>query len=168
MKRDRMMEEYDRLYRNTISRRTRDMARRTYGSAQEVRSLPHPGGALSAGFWTETDEERQQSPSYGRRYESLPLSILVNEAIQLLEKNYRIRMGEIDLILRAPDQTLVFCEVKYRSSDRCGSLSRLSTGRKQRIISRVASFYLASHGIGQEVRCRFDIIGITSGQQSTS
>lgn len=103
----------------------------------------------------------------GARYESFAAEYLAERGYTLLEKNYRIRMGEIDLILRAPDQTLVFCEVKYRSSDRCGSPVEAVDQKKQRIISRVASFYLASHGIGQEVRCRFDIIGITSGQQVT-
>jgi putative endonuclease len=103
----------------------------------------------------------------GTRYESFAAEYLAERGYTLLEKNYRIRMGEIDLILRAPDQTLVFCEVKYRRSDRCGSPVEAVDRKKQRIISRVASFYLASHGIGQEVRCRFDIIGITSGHQVT-
>ena len=70
---------------------------------------------------------------------------LEKRGLQIREKNFRCRSGEIDLIAQ-DERYLVFVEVKYRKNGRSGS-SFAAVGReKQRIISRVAMFYLAVHG----------------------
>lgn len=78
--------------------------------------------------------------------------------LRILERNYRCRMGEIDLV--AEDGSyLVFVEVKYRSTGGSGDPLCAVDRRKQRVISRVAAHYLLTHGEGTERPCRFDVVG---------
>ena len=61
----------------------------------------------------------------GQRGEAAAARFYQKQGAELLGHNYHTRMGEIDLILREPDGTLVFCEVKTRAKDsgypcRCG------------------------------------------------
>ena len=81
---------------------------------------------------------------------------LEKRGLQIREKNFRCRSGEIDLIAQ-DERYLVFVEVKYRKNGRSGS-SFAAVGReKQRIISRVAMFYLAVHGYREFHPCRPEI-----------
>ena len=70
--------------------------------------------------------------------------------------------GEVDLIARDGNY-LVFVEVKYRNSSRNGNAAEAVDWRKQRVISRVASFYLMSHHDTTNHPCRFDVIAIDQG-----
>lgn len=54
---------------------------------------------------------------------------------------------------------LVFVEVKYRSSEDAGGPLAAVGRTKQRIISKVAQFYLLSHYQTLDIACRFDVIG---------
>lgn len=63
---------------------------------------------------------------------------------EILARNWRSRRGELDLILEAPDGTIVFSEVKTRSTDRFGSPVEAVTADKQRRIRRLAAEYLRS------------------------
>ena len=84
---------------------------------------------------------------------------LEKRGLQIREKNFRCRSGEIDLIAQ-DERYLVFVEVKYRKNGRSGS-SFAAVGReKQRIISRVAMFYLAVHGYREFPPCRFDVVAV--------
>ena len=84
---------------------------------------------------------------------------LEKRGLQIREKNFRCRSGEIDLIAQ-DERYLVFVEVKYRKNGRSGS-SFAAVGReKQRIISKVAMFYLIAHGYRELPPCRFDVVGI--------
>ena len=53
----------------------------------------------------------------GRRGEATAARFYEKQGAALITHNYHTRMGEIDLILREPDGTLVFCEVKTRAKD---------------------------------------------------
>ena len=53
----------------------------------------------------------------GRRGEAVAARYYLKQGCTLLVHNYRVKMGEIDLILLEPDGTLVFCEVKTRQPD---------------------------------------------------
>lgn len=66
-------------------------------------------------------------------------------------------MGEVDLIGQ-DGKYLVFIEVKYRMDRGAGSAAEAVGRRKQRIISRVADFYLLKHCRNQETACRFDVM----------
>lgn len=94
----------------------------------------------------------------GSRYERAAGDYLEQQGYQILEYNYRCRMGEIDLVAQ-DGEYLVFCEVKYRKSPETGSPLEAVDVRKQRVIWKVAQHYLMMHHL-QEIPCRFDVIGI--------
>jgi len=75
------------------------------------------------------------------------------------DRNWRVREGELDLVLLGADGSIVFCEVKTRSSDRFGSPLEAVTPVKQRRLRTLAALWLAAHeGIGGAVR--FDVAGV--------
>ena len=93
----------------------------------------------------------------GREKEELAAQYLENKGCRILEKNYRNRWGEIDLILE-DGGFLVFAEVKYRSSVKNGLPEEAVDYRKQQRIRNCARRYLAGKTI--DTPCRFDVIGI--------
>lgn len=95
----------------------------------------------------------------GERYEALAADYLRRQGYRIVEKNYRCRSGEIDLIARDREY-LVFVEVKYRADSACGSPLEAVDLRKQRKLIRAAQFYLLAHGYGTEVNCRFDVVAV--------
>ena len=66
---------------------------------------------------------------------------------------------EIDLVAQ-DGRYLVFIEVKYRKNGKSGSPFSAVGREKQRIISKVAMFYLIAHGYRELPPCRFDVVGI--------
>ncbi len=99
----------------------------------------------------------------GDAAEQRALRYLQAQGLRLLERNYRTPGrggGEIDLVMRAPDGTLVFIEVRSRSSARHGGAAA-SIGRvKQRRIVFAAHHYLL--GWQQLPPCRFDVVVVES------
>ncbi len=92
------------------------------------------------------------------RGEALALEHLLGKGYSLVERNYRTRYGEIDLILRAAE-TLVFVEVKLRRGSGYGDPLKSVTPRKQATIRSPAEVYLAERAPGFEA-VRFDVVGI--------
>lgn len=101
----------------------------------------------------------------GTAYEKLAGTYLEQQGYEILEYNFRCRMGEIDIIAK-DGAYLVFVEVKYRSSSRTGSPLEAVDARKQRIISKVASYYCLMHGYGEGKPCRFDVVAINGEEYS--
>ena len=94
----------------------------------------------------------------GTQKELLAMHYLEKQGMKILERNFRCRTGEIDLIAR--DGTcLVFVEVKYRTTDRYGSPLEAVSARKQQTIRKVAEVYLLTR---RQTDCevRFDVVGI--------
>jgi putative endonuclease len=83
---------------------------------------------------------------------------------EIVDRNWRVREGEIDLVARR-GTTIVFCEVKTRSSDRFGSPLESVTVTKQRRLRTLAAKWLAAHPArhGDERRgeVRFDVASVT-------
>ncbi len=79
-----------------------------------------------------------------------------NKGYEILERNYRRRTGEIDIIAR-DGETAVFIEVKYRQSTVCGYPSEAVTRQKQRHIMDTAALYMQENG-GDPAR--FDVAEI--------
>lgn len=77
----------------------------------------------------------------------------------MLERNYRRRQGEIDIIAREGD-TLVFVEVKTCRSASFGEPENWVDFRKQQRIGRAAACYLQQHNL-EETPCRFDVVAVT-------
>ena len=99
----------------------------------------------------------------GSRYENLAASFLEEKGFRILEKNYRRKTGEIDLIAR-DGSVLVFAEVKYRHGDAYGNPADAVGSVKQHRIRRTAEWYLLEHGISFQSPCRFDVISILDGE----
>lgn len=91
----------------------------------------------------------------GREAERYAETFLQQRALVVLERNYRCRGGEIDLIMR-DGTTVVFVEVRMRASSVFGGAAASITGAKQRKLLRAARHYLAS--LKSEPPCRFDAV----------
>lgn len=86
--------------------------------------------------------------------EELVAKYLTERGYAILERNYRSRYGEIDLI--AADGTyLAFVEVKLRKTDRYGTAGDYVTKAKQKKIRTTALFFLQQHPV--ELQPRFDV-----------
>ncbi|MCD7744183.1 MAG: YraN family protein [Lachnospiraceae bacterium] len=95
----------------------------------------------------------------GTEYEGLAASYLEKEGFSIVCRNYRCRMGEIDLVAREQGY-LVFVEVKFRSGESSGSALEAVDGRKQQRIIRVARWYLMEHHVPENQPVRFDVVAI--------
>lgn len=95
----------------------------------------------------------------GARYEELAAAYLADKGCEIIQRNFRCRMGEIDLIAR-DGEYLVFVEVKYRSTDDFGGGEAAIHARKRQTIRKVAAFYLQQ--TRSEAYCRFDAVIITA------
>lgn len=94
----------------------------------------------------------------GNFYEELAANYLSSMGVEILERNYRCRLGEIDIIGVDRD-SLVFFEIKYRRGETFGTPFDAIDIRKQRRIINVAKFYLVTHSTDKYIR--FDAVGIT-------
>ena len=94
----------------------------------------------------------------GKIGETFAVDYLKAQNYQILERNYRLRFGEIDLIARHGRRT-VFVEVKTRRSLKFGTPQTAVTLTKQKQISKVALSYLQKHNL-LDAACRFDVIAV--------
>lgn len=104
----------------------------------------------------------------GELGEDLALRYLVGKGYELVERNYRTRYGEIDLILSGED-VLVFVEVKARRGRGFGDPLEAVTPGKQARVRRMAEAYLARRGaqFAEEFEeIRFDAVGVLIGEGS--
>ncbi len=97
----------------------------------------------------------------GRTGERLASKHLEKAGYQIIERNYRTRSGEIDLIAM-DGEILVFIEVKTRSSNRFGDPLEAVTPAKCRQIARVALEYLSRGGY-RGCPARFDVVAVLTG-----
>lgn len=101
----------------------------------------------------------QNKRKTGAEYEEKAASWLEKQGMRILEKNYRCREGEIDLV--AMDGSyLVFVEVKYRRDQHAGHPAEAVDARKQRKIVRTAMYYCMERKIFQDQPCRFDVVSV--------
>lgn len=107
----------------------------------------------------------QNNRETGRCYEEQVTAFLEKQGFRILERNFRCREGEIDIIAR-DGAYLVFVEVKYRRSKTAGIALEAIDTRKIARIRRVARFYLYRKRYPEETPCRFDAAGI-DGEQIT-
>lgn len=96
----------------------------------------------------------------GKSAEGRAEKMLKDAGLVILARNYRCRLGEIDLIAQEGD-TLVFVEVRCRSRSDYGSAAESITPAKQRRILAAARHYLA--GLARTPPCRFDAVTLDAG-----
>ncbi|WP_395822600.1 YraN family protein [Collimonas sp.] len=96
----------------------------------------------------------------GQAAEDIALVYLQKRGLQLVERNFRCKGGEIDLILSEPgaSRQLVFVEVRQRSSKRYGGAAASVTHRKQTKLIIAAQVFLQRHAAPPA--CRFDVVAI--------
>jgi len=98
----------------------------------------------------------------GRDAEQLAFEYLRRHGLTKVERNYRCRFGEIDLIMR-DGQTLVFVEVRMRASGSFGGAPESIDAHKQRKLLSAARHYIGS--IGKIPDCRFDAVLLNGDSQ---
>ena len=91
----------------------------------------------------------------GQEAEDAALDYLRNQGLSEITRNYRCRFGEIDLIMR-DDETVVFVEVRKRSSPRFGGAAESIDTRKKKKLLAAARHYIAAEGAIPD--CRFDAV----------
>lgn len=100
----------------------------------------------------------QNKRRIGEEQERKAVEELERVGYHILEKNFRCRIGEIDIIAENQGY-LVFVEVKYRKNNCSGYAAEAVTWKKQQVISRVADYYLRTH-CKKIPACRFDVVAI--------
>ena len=96
--------------------------------------------------------------AFGRKSEALAAKHLKKMGYKIVTRNYRTKLGEIDIIAK-DSSTLVFVEVKARQSAQYGSPKAAVTYEKQRKISMVALAYLKATQ-QMQTAARFDVVSI--------
>ena len=103
----------------------------------------------------------------GAGWEQLAEAHLRDRGLELLERNFHCRLGEIDLVMRDGDTT-VFVEVRYRSDNRFGGALETVDHRKRLKIQRAAGIFLSRRAGWESRPCRFDIVGIEGTPEKPS
>lgn len=108
----------------------------------------------------------QSTRDQGRCGEDIAWEYLRKRGYKILERNYRCRYGEVDLIAK-DGETIVFVEVKSRRSAAFGEPEASVGLAKQKRISTVALFYLEEKRL-HDCEARFDVVSIltAAGEQN--
>ncbi len=97
----------------------------------------------------------------GKLGERLATNALERRGYRIVERNFRCRSGEIDLVAEE-GQDLVFVEVKTRRGTSCGLPEEAVDGRKARKLREVAGHYLELHNLS-ECSWRIDVVAVQFG-----
>lgn len=101
----------------------------------------------------------------GRLAEDRALALLQRAGLRLIDRNYHSRHGEIDLIME-DGRTLVFVEVRYRSTDRYGSAQESVNRQKQSRLILTAASFLKEKRLDRPAR--FDVAALSPGPDGLS
>ena len=104
---------------------------------------------------------RDNTTSIGNAAESEALDWLEDQGLRVVERNFRCKMGEIDLIM-VDGNTLVFVEVRLRTNPGYMSGAESISRTKIRRLIRTATWYLQTRGQSGTVECRFDVVSLGS------
>jgi len=103
------------------------------------------------------DRERKAAGVLG---EELALAHLQAHGLKLVTRNYRCKLGEIDLVM-LDGATLVLTEVRYRSSQDYGGAAASVDWRKQRRLANAAEHLLMKRAELKRYPARFDVVAVT-------
>lgn len=110
-----------------------------------------------------TPSPRKTTTEIGRDAEALAERYLAERGLTLVTRNYRCRVGELDLVMR-DHETLVFVEVRRRARSHFGGGAVSIDARKQARLIAAAEHYLVSHRLDQRQPCRFDVVAIDGAE----
>jgi len=100
----------------------------------------------------------KESLYLGAQGEGAAVKFLQDNNYKILARNYKTKLGEIDIIARDKG-VLVFVEVKTRNSDRFGAPAEALISRKRRQISKVALGFLKENNL-LDSKARFDVVSV--------
>jgi putative endonuclease len=120
--------------------------------------LCHAGGVAAV----DNFRAAGRSKRVGAAFEQRARGFLERERLVFVAANVTVRGGEIDLVMRERDGTLVFVEVRARSSGRYGGAAASIGARKRRRILLAAQVIWARAGGGSA--CRFDVVAFEAGR----
>ena len=103
---------------------------------------------------------RTQKQLLGQAAENIAADFLRAQGLEILERNYLRRLGELDIVARDHD-VLVIAEVRTRSSDRYGGAAASVDPRKQQRLIRTASQLLQQRKDLAQLRVRFDVVVVS-------
>lgn len=95
----------------------------------------------------------------GAQKEEQVCAYLLSRGVKIVERNFRSRLGEIDII-GYDGAYLVFFEVKYRAGHSKGSAAEAVGFAKQRKICQVADYYRMLHHCAEDTPLRFDVVAV--------
>lgn len=104
---------------------------------------------------------KEENKIKGDMGEALAAKVLKKKGYTILDKNYRLRTGEIDIIAKDKGY-IVFVEVKYRQNTNKGNPAEAVDYRKQRKIIATAKNYIQRANL-YEYDFRFDVVEIIGG-----
>jgi putative endonuclease len=108
------------------------------------------------------DRQRKQT---GEAAETAALRYLQTQGLQLVARNYRCKVGEIDLVM-LDRSTLALIEVRFRTSAAFGGAAASVTRQKQRRITQAARHLITTQSALRRYPARFDVIAITAGAKT--
>jgi len=109
---------------------------------------------------------RNRRQQFGDKGESIAVKQLKKEGYKILKRNYRTKLGEIDIIAEEGG-VITFIEVKARKSEKYGTPRHAVTPAKQKKISMVALSYLKeTNQFGK--KARFDVVTINPGNGNST
>lgn len=97
----------------------------------------------------------------GQEAERLAAAFLQAKGMTVLERNFRAKVGEIDLVAKDKDE-VVFVEVRARASKDFGGAAASVVPAKRRKLIKAASLWLQARG--WEGPCRFDVVAVDAGR----
>lgn len=120
------------------------------------------GGSPAAGRLDEDASGRPGSTRVGARFEWQARRFLERQQLAFVAANLVVRGGELDLVMRERDGTLVFVEVRARRHGRHGgALASIGLHKRRRLVA-------AAHAVwarfGASCACRFDVVAFEAGQ----
>lgn len=106
--------------------------------------------------------ENSNKRRLGEEKERFVCEWLKQRGYRILERNFRCRTGEIDIVAQEGGY-LVFVEVKYRTGGAQGTPEEAVNRHKQWVISRTALYFLSRYCLAETTPVRFDVAAVSGG-----
>ncbi|HVV67809.1 MAG TPA: YraN family protein [Gammaproteobacteria bacterium] len=114
--------------------------------------------------WGSASAALKDRQAIGKLAEEEACAFLQKRGLRLITRNYRCRLGEIDLIMW-DRSSIVFIEVRCRKPSVFGTAAETVTSLKQRKLIKAAMYYLQQQRISEQQVCRFDVVAMTTSRR---
>lgn len=157
--RDHMMDEYAKEYPEYGFEKNKGYG--TFDHVEAIRNI----GLCPIHRKTFTENIIDSRVKQGRNYENVVMNYLVKHGYSILNKNYKCKYGEIDIIVKK-DDLIAFVEVKGRHKNIIAPKSYVGEEKRKRIIDS-AKQYLKEKNLNEKFKIRFDVVEITDKSMGT-